>query len=122
MVTTTTRTMSGWCEARYEQSGVVHEPCGWGNCTCLCHRRLLQNCLAEALEALDIVAVNNGASNRLQSMSRRVAKAIRGRVEEVVHLAPADDESVTPCCGRTPFELPLMDRLTNDNPLVTCRP
>lgn len=31
--------------------------------------------------------------------------------DEVVHLI-ADGEAVTSCCGRTPFELPRMDRLT----------
>ncbi len=37
-----------------------------------------------------------------------------------IHSAPKDEEGVTPCCGRSPFDLPLTDRLTNIRSLVTC--
>ena len=44
-----------------------------------------------------------------------------GRVEvEVTHACPPGDAAVTPCCGRTPFELPRTDRMTLDSALVTC--
>lgn len=39
----------------------------------------------------------------------------------VVHRCPPGDSGVTPCCGRTPFELPRTDRMTDDPRLVTCR-
>jgi hypothetical protein len=39
---------------------------------------------------------------------------------EVVHLCPPGDEGWTPCCDRTPFELPKSDRMTLDPTLVTC--
>lgn len=38
----------------------------------------------------------------------------------VTHLCPPDGESFTPCCGRTPFALPLGDHMTLDVALVTC--
>lgn len=38
---------------------------------------------------------------------------------EVVHACPPVGEGLTPCCGRTPFELPHTDRLTVDEE-VTC--
>lgn len=42
-------------------------------------------------------------------------------VREVVHACPPGDAAVTPCCGRTPFELPRSDRITLHPTLVTCR-
>lgn len=40
-------------------------------------------------------------------------------VGEVVHGCPPDGSGLTPCCGRTPFELPLTDRISSEAP-VTC--
>jgi hypothetical protein len=40
---------------------------------------------------------------------------------EITHACPPGDAACTPCCGRTPFELPRTDRLTLDPTLVTCR-
>jgi hypothetical protein len=40
---------------------------------------------------------------------------------ETVHGCPPDGSGVTPCCGRTPFELPRTDRMTRDPNAVTCR-
>jgi hypothetical protein len=42
-------------------------------------------------------------------------------VTETVHACPPDGAGVTPCCGRTPFELPRTDRMSTDSALVTCR-
>lgn len=42
-------------------------------------------------------------------------------IEEVVHRCPPMGSGVTPCCGRTPFELPRFDRITLDPKLVTCK-
>lgn len=41
------------------------------------------------------------------------------RVREVVHGCPPDGSGLTPCCGRTPFELPRTDRISSEAP-VTC--
>lgn len=38
------------------------------------------------------------------------------------HACPPDGSGLTPCCGRTPFELPRTDRITNDPEHVTCVP
>ena len=40
---------------------------------------------------------------------------------EIVHQCPPGHESLTPCCGKTPFELDPMSRITLDASLVTCR-
>jgi len=38
---------------------------------------------------------------------------------ETVHGCPPDGSGLTPCCGRTPFELPLKDRISSEAP-TTC--
>ncbi|WP_060887647.1 hypothetical protein [Streptomyces caniscabiei] len=40
---------------------------------------------------------------------------------ETVHGCPPDGSGVTPCCGRTPFELPRTDRMSTDSTVATCR-
>lgn len=47
-------------------------------------------------------------------------QALVYRPGEVTHRCPPKGEGTTPCCGRTPFELPETDRLTVDDALVTC--
>jgi hypothetical protein len=39
---------------------------------------------------------------------------------ELVHGCPSDGSGLTPCCGRTPFELPPTDRITSNPAAVTC--
>lgn len=41
--------------------------------------------------------------------------------EAVVHGCPPLGEGFTPCCGRTPFELPMHHPVTTDPGQVTCR-
>jgi hypothetical protein len=49
------------------------------------------------------------------------AESNRDLADEVVHMAPSVNKAVTPCCGRTPFELRATDRMTLDQSSVTCR-
>lgn len=39
-----------------------------------------------------------------------------------IHACPPDGEMFTPCCGKTPFELPGDHRMTAMAELVTCPP
>lgn len=39
---------------------------------------------------------------------------------ETTHACPIGDAAVTPCCGKDPLALPLFDRLTVLDELVTC--
>lgn len=65
---------------------------------------------------------------RKETPDDKVARHPRGDVDAVVsaavgettHACPADGAAVTPCCGRSPFELPMTDRMTLDPALVTC--
>lgn len=50
----------------------------------------------------------------------REAKDTYADYYEVVHRGPDGSGAVTPCCGRTPFELPRSDRMTYHDALVTC--
>ncbi|MEU1078184.1 hypothetical protein ABZ404_36965 [Streptomyces sp. NPDC005878] len=45
--------------------------------------------------------------------------AAEAQPTEVVHGCPPDGSGLTPCCGRTPFELPLTDRISSEAP-TTC--
>jgi hypothetical protein len=40
--------------------------------------------------------------------------------ETTVHACPPPGSGLTPCCGRTPFELPPTDRMSLDPTAVTC--
>lgn len=42
------------------------------------------------------------------------------RTCEVTHACPPKGSEVMPCCDRTPFEVPLTDRMTLEPNLVTC--
>lgn len=41
-------------------------------------------------------------------------------VNETIHECPHRDSGMTPCCGRTPFELPRTDRMSANPALVNC--
>jgi hypothetical protein len=53
---------------------------------------------------------------------RLVALSSDQAMIEIVHRCPLEGEGLTPCCGRTPFELdPWGSRMTLDDSLVTCK-
>ncbi|WP_121711616.1 hypothetical protein [Streptomyces sp. E5N91] len=41
---------------------------------------------------------------------------------ETVHGCPPDGSGLTPCCGRTPFELPRTDRISSEAPITGTGP
>jgi hypothetical protein len=40
--------------------------------------------------------------------------------KEITHLCPPGGSGIMPCCGKTPFEVPRTDRMTEDKDKVTC--
>lgn len=46
--------------------------------------------------------------------------AVRPHADNV-HRCPHKGSGPTPCCGRSPFELPAGSRITDDAEQVTCR-
>lgn len=55
-------------------------------------------------------------------LAELVVAAVNARTNqsEVTHRCPTGDGMLTPCCHRSPLELPRTDRLTVDDALVTC--
>lgn len=43
-----------------------------------------------------------------------------GDDRSLTHMCPVDGDGLTGCCYRTPFELPVSDRLTTHPDYVTC--
>ena len=43
-----------------------------------------------------------------------------GEIQAVMHACPVGDDWQTPCCGKTPFDLPRRDKLALDGGVVTC--
>jgi hypothetical protein len=41
-------------------------------------------------------------------------------MSSVIHICPPKGWFTMPCCGQTPFDTPLTDRMTMDPGLVTC--
>lgn len=61
----------------------------------------------------------NGGVMDAAAELRRVAAETPNTTVEIVHGCPPDGSGLTPCCGRTPFELPLGDRISSEAP-ITC--
>jgi hypothetical protein len=56
-------------------------------------------------------------------MVRECARTVRRRAARsttTTHACPPGNSSLTPCCGRTPFELSRTDRLTYDQAEINC--
>lgn len=58
----------------------------------------------------------------LRSLASEAQPAAVSPQPEAVHACPPDGSGLTPCCGRTPFELPRTDRMSTDPAAVTCAP
>lgn len=50
----------------------------------------------------------------------RLSKLVLGEENTVVHACPPDGSGLTPCCGRSPIDLPLTERISLDGTSVTC--
>lgn len=97
------------------------------------HRALV---LTEAAEKLDRIAdeteakvaehygqasgIGPGSADMVREAARTV-RSLAARTIETVHACPPGNSSLTPCCGRTPFELSRTDRLTYDEDQITCQ-
>lgn len=47
-------------------------------------------------------------------------RTVAGATRSVVHGCPPSGSSMTPCCGKHPLELPMIDRLSVNPDYVTC--
>ncbi len=99
----------------YERALSDHE-IGWANGLEDAMRELRR--MAAAVPAVGVAAETPPAFGADRD-SNNTPKA--GPKAEMVHACPPGGSGLTPCCGRTPFELPLTDRISSEAP-VTCRP
>ena len=84
---------------------------------------------AVLLEAADAVAADTAHirygsakdyAKRHAALLRRLAPEAHDETrDETVHACPPYGSGLTPCCGRTPFELPRNDRISSEE-IVTC--
>ena len=44
----------------------------------------------------------------------------RQKIDVITHQCPPNGSGIMPCCGRTPFDVPVYHRVTEDLSLVTC--
>lgn len=58
-------------------------------------------------------------ARRYRAVVRTITPPAAVSQPETVHACPPDGSGLTPCCGRTPFELPRTDRMSSEAP-VTC--
>ncbi|MFJ4682015.1 hypothetical protein [Streptomyces sp. NPDC088789] len=57
---------------------------------------------------------------RLEDVLNEAAGAQQQPDTEIVHGCPPDGSDLTPCCGKSPVELPRYDRMTINTAAVTC--
>jgi hypothetical protein len=55
-----------------------------------------------------------------EDVRQRYCGACHRYAEPVTHMCPHDEARKMPCCGLTPFDVPLHDRLTLELDRVTC--
>lgn len=72
--------------------------------------------------ALDLGGDKDEHAAVWRTISRLGMSATRGDLVDsvVVHRCPPDGSGLTPCCRRSPIELPRTHRMTNDPEMVTC--
>ena len=79
---------------------------------------------AEAMRAIEKILNcehdGHGVANEPWEPVRRRLLELVERAS-VVHKSPSVGDVVMPCCGKMPFEVPRLDRITLDNKQVTCR-
>jgi hypothetical protein len=54
------------------------------------------------------------------AVERRIRDIVREEMLVTVHACPPEGSGVTPCCGKTPFELSRSDRMSVDARAVNC--
>ena len=48
-------------------------------------------------------------------------RVVFGKEEAVVHSCPPGSSGLMPCCGRSPMDVPLTERISLDGTAVTCK-
>lgn len=75
--------------------------------------------LPDVIRTLAVVSAIRAALPAAAPFRATADEVQRPEVREVVHAWPTDASGLTPCCGRTPLELPLTDQIGSEAP-ATC--
>lgn len=83
---------------------------------------------SEMLKELDFDLAD--VRNAMESLGRtlavvmaefeRLSKLVIGEEGTVIHACPPDGSGLMPCCGRSPIDVPLTERISIDGTAVTC--
>ena len=83
---------------------------------------------SEVLEKMDFDLMD--VRNAMESLGRslavvttefeRLSKLVIGEEDTTVHACPPDGSGLMPCCGRSPIDVPLTERISMDGTTVTC--
>jgi hypothetical protein len=83
---------------------------------------------AERLEKLavdlgDVRAAMESVGRALAVLStefERLSTLVIGEEDTIVHACPPEGSGLMPCCGRSPIDVPLTERISMDGTAVTC--
>lgn len=79
-----------------------------------------KNPLAALFENVFIGEFAQELQRRGVSLPPNYLEMLASSRDETVHACPPSGEGLTPCCGKSPFDLPRTDHITMDPALVTC--
>lgn len=76
-----------------------------------------------AVDLADVRAAMESVSRALAVLStefERLGVLVIGAENTIVHACPPDGSGVMPCCGRSPIDVPLTERISLDGSAITC--
>lgn len=56
----------------------------------------------------------------LSTEFERLSTLVIGEEDTIIHACPPDGSGLMPCCGRSPIDVPLTERISMDGTAVTC--
>lgn len=76
-----------------------------------------------AVDLTDVRTAMESVGRALAVLStefERLSVLVIGEEDTIVHACPPDGSGLMPCCGRSPIDVPLTERISMDGTAVTC--
>lgn len=76
-----------------------------------------------AVDLADVRAAMESVSRALAVLSNefeRLNTLVVGAENTIIHACPPDGSGLMPCCGRSPIDVPLTERISLDGSTITC--
>jgi hypothetical protein len=76
-----------------------------------------------AVDLTDVRAAMESVGRALAVLStefERLSALVIGEEDSIVHACPPDGSGLMPCCGRSPIDVPLTERISMDGTAITC--